>query len=219
MSRIFVVGAHGHVGRLIVSKLSQAGDQVFAGFRDDRQFTTVANLAHVTPVKFDLTESPEAIAQVFTDHEIDTIVFSAGSGGNTGDDMTLLIDLDGAIKTMDAAKQAGVKRYVMVSAAGADNRAFWPQTGELHPYYVAKHYADRALKASDLDYTIIRPTTLSNDAGTGKIAVDSDHIGGSIPRDDVASTVVAVLANPATKRKIYQITSGDDPINNVFQVE
>ncbi|MHA8110284.1 SDR family oxidoreductase [Lactobacillaceae bacterium Melli_B4] len=218
MSRIFVVGAHGHVGRLLVPKLSQAGDQVFAGFRDASQFTTVANLANVTPVEFNLNDDPEKMAAVFENYEIDTIIFSAGSGGSTGDDQTILVDLDGAVKTMDAAKQAGIKRYVMVSAANADDRSFWPKSG-LHTYYVAKHYADRFLKASDLDYTIVRPTALSSEAGTGKISVNNEDIGGSIPRDDVASTVVAILANPDTKRKIYQITSGDDPINTVFQVE
>ncbi|MBW1605141.1 SDR family oxidoreductase [Lactobacillus sp. Sy-1] len=218
MANIFVVGAHGNVGKLIVSKLSQAGDKVYAGFRDASQFTTVTNLANVTPVQFDLNADSAAMAKLFSTYQVDTIVFSAGSGGATGDDMTILIDLDGAVKTMDAAKQAGVKRYIMVSAAGADDRSFWPKSG-LHPYYVAKHYADRFLKESDLDYTIVRPTALTNDAGTGKVSVNGDRLGGKIPRDDVASTVVAVIANPNTKRQIYQITSGDDPISSAFQVE
>ncbi|UQS87408.1 SDR family oxidoreductase [Nicoliella spurrieriana] len=218
MANVLVVGAHGHVGKLIVAKLAKAGEQVFAGFRSEAQFQTVANIANVTPVEFDLTAAPEAMAQVYSTHHIDTVVFSAGSGGSTGDDMTLLIDLDGAVKTMDAAKQAGVQRYVMVSAAGADDRSFWPKSG-LHTYYVAKHYADRILKASALDYTIVRPTLLTNDAGTGKIAVNGARLGGSIPRDDVASTVVAVLKDPNTARKIYQITSGDDAIDAALRVE
>lgn len=99
----------------------------------------------------------------------DAIVFAAGSGGSTGSDKTLLIDLDGAVKAMEAAEQAGIKRFVMVSALQANNRENWNEA--LRPYYVAKHYADKMLIESQLDYTIVRPGGLLNDPGTGKVKV------------------------------------------------
>lgn len=65
------------------------------------------------------------------------IVFSAGSGGRTGDDITLAIDLDLAVKIMDAAKKEGVSRFVMVSTIYADNSSQW-KASVINANYIAK---------------------------------------------------------------------------------
>src|SRR5699024_5996922 len=123
--------------------------------------------------------------------------------GSTGDDMTLNIDLDGAIKSMIATEKAGIKRFIIVSALGTDNRAFWNQSG-IRPYYVAKYYADQWLQhRTNLDYTIVRPGALTNDAPTGKITLDTANSDTtSISREDVAATVVAIVQQPQPHRII-----------------
>ncbi|TPR14790.1 MULTISPECIES: SDR family oxidoreductase [Apilactobacillus] len=217
MKKVFVVGAHGHVGKQMVEKLGKQGYATLAGVRNENQFDEYKDMENVEPTLFDLTSSPENMTTAFKRSGAQAIVFSAGSGGATGDDMTLSIDLDGAIKTMIAAKDAGIKRYVMVSAVGADNRAFWPNSG-LPGYYVAKHYADAYLKNSGLDYTILRPTALTNNAETGKIILTSESDSQmDIPRADVANSVVEILGNDDTVNNIYEITSGDKNISDVLQ--
>lgn len=216
MKKVFVVGAHGHVGKQMVEKLGKQGYATLAGVRNENQFDEYQDMENVEPTLFDLTSSPEDMTTAFKQSDAEAIVFSAGSGGATGDDMTLSIDLDGAIKTMIAANNAGIKRYVMISAAGADNRSFWPNSG-LPGYYVAKHYADAYLKNSGLNYTILRPTALTNNAETGKIVLTSEADSKmDIPRADVANSVVEILGDDDTVNNIYEITSGDKNISDVL---
>ncbi|UQS84501.1 SDR family oxidoreductase [Apilactobacillus apisilvae] len=216
MKKVFVVGAHGHVGKQMVEKLGNQGHTVLAGVRSENQFDEYKDMKNVEPTLFDLTSTPEDMAKAFAQSDVDSIVFSAGSGGSTGDDMTLSIDLDGAIKTMIAAKEADIKRYVMVSAVGADDRSFWPNSG-LPGYYVAKHYADAYLKDSGLEYTILRPTALTDNPETGKIVLTSeDNATMNIPRADVANAVVETLDDDDTINKVYEFTTGDKNISDVL---
>ncbi|MGB6035211.1 MAG: NAD(P)H-binding protein, partial [Cryomorphaceae bacterium] len=122
---------------------------------------------------------------------------------------TLAIDLDGAVRTMEAAKHAGIKRFVMVSAAGADDRSFWDKA-EMKPYYVAKHYADEMLRHSGLDYTILRPVMLTNNKSAGLI-IASETMKGlnkEIPRADVAKVIEEVINREDTYGKTIEMSEG-----------
>ncbi|MCZ4142677.1 sugar epimerase, partial [Escherichia coli] len=127
---ILVIGANGQIGKLLVELLAkEAAHRVTAMVRKAEQAESLKQLgAHV--VIGDLEGSVEELAEAMKDH--DAVVFTAGSGGSTGADKTLLIDLDGAVKTMEAAKERGIKRYIMVSAFGADQREKWSQA--IKPY-------------------------------------------------------------------------------------
>ncbi|CAJ1229239.1 SDR family oxidoreductase [Lactiplantibacillus xiangfangensis] len=207
--KIFVIGAHGQIGKKIVSKLVAEGDQVFAGIRQPEQAEAFED-AGAEPVQFNLMAQPEDLALAF--QGMDAVVFAAGSGGQTGYDMTLMIDLDGAVKSMQAAEIAHVKRYVIISAEFTPDRSRWPRA--LQPYYVAKYYADEWLKTrTRLDYTILQPGTLVNDAGTGKVTVNP-QVGGEITRDDVATFTVQALNAPATIGKTIAIINGSTPISD-----
>ncbi|CAK8053889.1 SDR family oxidoreductase [Eupransor demetentiae] len=214
--KVLVIGAHGKVGRIIVQQLGEAGKQVFAGFRTEDQFGGVTGQKNVTPILFNLQMLKEEMVKIFKKNNFDAIIFSAGAGG-ASDALTTQIDLDGAIKTMDAAEEAGIKRYLMVSAAGADIRDVWVGSG-IYTYFMMKHYADRILKDSDLDYTIVRPSTLSDEAGKG--TVKNNFVFGqdasSISREDVATFVTTALDAKTAYRKIYAITAGDEPIQEIF---
>ncbi len=133
---------------------------------------------------------------VFTGME--AVVFTAGSGGGTGGDKTLLIDLWAALKSYQFSQEAGTKRYIMVSALRADNPDFGPPV--LRHYMVAKKVADDYLSDTELDWTCLRPGRLLDEPGTGQIqfTYDPSHHTNSITRDDVAATIVAVLEAPNT---------------------
>lgn len=205
--KVFVIGAHGNVGRLLVEQLKESGDQVTAGIRKPEQAQEFADMG-VETAQFDLLGRPEEMGVLLD--RFDAVVFTAGSGGKTGDDMTLLIDLDGAVKSMQAAEIAGVNRYVMVSAMYAEDRNRWGN--QIRPYYVAKFYADEWLRhRTTLDYTILEPGTLTFDDPTGKISTD-DIEGGKIARADVAAAAVATLHQPATINKTIPMKTGDTPI-------
>lgn len=209
--KIFVIGAHGQVGQLLIARLIASGHQVSAGIRKATQAPELAALG-ADPVQLDLTQQPKELAPLFNKH--DTIVFTAGSGGRTGDDQTLLIDLDGAVKSMAAAKIAEVPRYVMVSALFVEDRAKWPES--IKPYYAAKYYADHWLEYSGLDWTILRPGTLSNAVGTGLVTMQPTS--GSVTRADVATMIQTVLENPVeTNHHKYSFVNGPLPFTEAIK--
>ncbi|MWV42752.1 NAD(P)H-binding protein [Paenibacillus sp. HJL G12] len=209
---VLIIGANGQIGQHVVRKLQESkGHTAVAMVRKEEQKAEFEKQG-VQAVLADLEGSIDDIANAAK--EADAIVFTAGSGGHTGADKTMMIDLDGAIKSIEAAKQAGVKRFIIISAIGVHHRDQWMESA---PYYsAAKYYADVWLEKSGLDYTIIRPGRLSNDAGTGKIKAAVDLERGEIPREDVASTVVASLENNHSIGKAFDLIGGETPIHEAL---
>ncbi|WP_370687429.1 SDR family oxidoreductase [Fulvivirga maritima] len=147
----------------------------------------------------------------------DAVVFSAGSGGSTGYDKTIEIDLYGAVKSINAAKTNGIKRFVMVGAAFSDVPAYWSDT--MKPYYIAKQLADKELIRSGLDYTILRPVKLTDEDEPGKITIESDpyQLNKEIPRSAVAKTVLTVLPDESSYGKILEMSEGNKEIETAIK--
>lgn len=212
--KVLVIGAGGHVGRQIVAALQAAADTPVAQVRHAHQADDYHQRG-IAVRQVDLEAPLEEIAAAM--HDIDAVIFAAGSGGSTGNDKTLLVDLDGAVKSIQAAQQARITRFVMISALGANQRERWSDA--LKPYYVAKHYADEWLKQSGLDYTILRPGSLSDAPATHHIALGypADREGKSIPRADVAAVAVAALHIEQSIGKELDFLSGDQPIQTALK--
>ncbi|MDR9399105.1 MAG: SDR family oxidoreductase [Salibacter sp.] len=213
MKKVLIIGANGKVGKHITKKMKETDDFTpTALIRKEEQKSHFDDLGVDSKV-VSLEDSVDKLKEAISSN--DAVVFTAGSGGNTGSDKTLTVDLDGAVKTMEAAKYAGVDRYVMVSAMMADNRKVWEKLEGMKPYYVAKHYADRLLKSIGLDYTILRPGLLLDEEGTGKIDIENPASKKGVPREDVAATVLASLRNDNSKNKIFEFNTGDTEIERV----
>ncbi|QOQ56831.1 SDR family oxidoreductase [Bacillus amyloliquefaciens] len=211
--KVFLIGANGQIGQRLTGLFQKDGTHTLRAMVRKEEQKEALQAAGTEAVLADLEGSAEDIAKAA--EGCDAIVFTAGSGGSTGHDKTLLIDLDGAAKAVEAAKKAGIKRFIMVSALQAHNRANWNEA--LKPYYVAKHYADKILEASGLTYTIIRPGGLLNDPGTGNIKAAADLERGSISRDDVANTVIASLDEANTYEKAFDLTAGSTPVREALK--
>ncbi|KSU80984.1 MULTISPECIES: SDR family oxidoreductase [Fictibacillus] len=211
--KVFLVGANGQIGQKLVKLLADSSEhEVTAMIRNPEQAGDLEKIGAQTAAA-NLEGSVEDLAAAVKGH--DAIIFSAGSGGSTGSDKTLLVDLDGAVKVMEAAEQSGVERFVMVSALQAHNRENWNE--KIKPYYVAKHYADKALEASKLNYTIVRPGGLLNEPGTGKVKAGENLERGSIPREDVAQTIFTALTEENTFKRGFDLTSGEQSISDALK--
>ncbi|MFD1362900.1 SDR family oxidoreductase [Lentibacillus salinarum] len=212
--KVLVVGANGQIGQHIVKQLNNNDDHtVRAMVRKEEQAEELKKKG-IDAVIANLEGHKRSIVKAAKG--CDAVVFSAGSGGKTGAEKTLLVDLDGAVKTIEAAEEAGVDRFVMVSALQANNRENWNE--KIRHYYVAKHYADRMLEASNLNYTIVRPGGLLNDAGTGNVHIAGNlDERGSVPREDVARTVVASLSEENTHKRAFDLVSGDTAIADALK--
>lgn len=211
--KVLVIGANGQIGQKVV-RLLHANEQytVRAMVRKEEQLEKLKN-ENIEAVYASLEGTVKELEAAMKG--CDAVVFTAGSGGSTGSDKTLLIDLDGAAKSIEAAENVGVNRFIMVSALQAHHRENWNEN--LKPYYVAKHYADKILEASSLDYTIIRPGGLTNDAGTGKVDVATNLTRGTIPREDVAKVVITSLTEEGTYKKSFDLLAGDKNIEQALK--
>ncbi|MCG7333621.1 MULTISPECIES: SDR family oxidoreductase [Staphylococcaceae] len=215
---VLVIGANGQVGQHLVRKLQQSADHHAVAMVRKKEQAVKFEEQGVKTALVDLEGSIDEIANAMKD--VDAVVFTAGSGEDTGADKLLLIDLDGAIKSMKAAEQVGVKRFVIVSGLNIqkfhdNNHADWMK--DLMAYGAAKYYADAWLEHSKLEYTIVRPGGLTNEPGTGKVKVATDLDFAPISREDVASVIIASLNDKKTIGKAFDVIGGDSPIEQVLK--
>lgn len=182
--QIFLAGATGKTGRLLARELTSQGHAITALVRDSSDTSVLPD--SVVLKQADLTD-----LAVGTCEGADVVIFAAGSGGSTGPEMTDKVDRQGAMQLVDLAKDAGVKRFVMLSSIGADQSN---PSGDLAHYLKAKHDADEHLKASGITYTILRPVTLTDDGRSTDIL-----LGGNVEKTAKASRadVAYVLAEAA----------------------
>jgi uncharacterized protein YbjT (DUF2867 family) len=203
---VLVAGGHGQIARHLLRKLAAAGHQGRGLIRNpDHAADLEADGA--TPVLCDL-EHDDPAPHVGS---ADAIVFAAGAGPGSGPERKRTVDYAGAVKLIQVAEQLGVRRYVIVSSMGADDPASASEA--MRPYQQAKHDADEALTRSSLDWTIVRPGRLTDAPGSGRVDLAPRlNRWGEVPREDVASVLLAVLGAENTVRGTYELLGGDVPL-------
>lgn len=204
---ILVAGGHGKIALRLLSLLAARGHTARGLIRSPAQAADLTAIGAV-PVVGDLEHDETLDAYV---KGSDAVVFAAGAGPGSGPERKRTVDLGGAVKLADAARATGVRRYVLVSSIGADR----PESAaeSMRAYLRAKAEADEYVSASGLDYTIVRPGSLTDDPGTGLVRIPAG-LGnrGPVPRDDVAAVLAAVLTTPATIGRTFELFAGDTPI-------
>jgi uncharacterized protein YbjT (DUF2867 family) len=211
--KVFQIGAAGGVGRRLSQRLVERGDEVTGMHRKVEQADVIASTG-AKPVAGDLIEdSVEDLAARMRGH--DAVVFSAGAHG-TGADQTTLIDGEGLEKSAAAAALAGVRRFVLVSVfpdAGRDRDT--PETFE--HYMRVKKSADVHLTQTDLDWVVVRPGTLIDEPGDGRVSAGPAIEYGDVRRDNVAAFIAAALAEPALARAVVELTDGPVPVEDAVR--
>ena len=214
MSRVAIIGGHGKVALHLTKILTSQGHQVSSIFRNQDHSADVEQ-AGATPVVADVSElSVEQMADVFRGH--DAVVWSAGAGGSSPE-ATYAVDRDAAIRSMDAAQEASVGRYVMVSYLGARKDHGVPEDNGFFHYAEAKAAADEHLRNSELAWTILGPGALTTDPGTGMIEVSDKPQQDSVSREDVALVAAVVLGNLGTVDKTIQFNTGETPVAEAIE--
>jgi uncharacterized protein YbjT (DUF2867 family) len=210
--RVAIAGGHGKIALRLTELLRERGDEVRSLIRNPDHADNV-RAAGAEPVVCDLeAASEEEVAEAIG--PVDAVVFAAGAGPGSGPERKETMDYGGAVKLIAAAKANGIRRYAMVSSMGADPSIEGDETFAV--YLRAKGRADAALQESGLDYTIVRPTRLTDDPGTGSVQIGSNLGRGSISRNDVAAVLAAVLDAPGTIGKILELISGDTPVEEAM---
>jgi len=208
--KIFIVGSTGRVGKSLLKSLSTTDHQIYAGARKVEQ---VPQYNNVKAVHFDLDWTPEEMAKQL--HAMDAIINVSGSGGKS----LLKVDLYGAVKLMQAAEKAEVKRFILLSTVFALQPEKWvgPGFDSLKDYYIAKYFADLYLtKETRLAYTILQPGTLTEEKGTGLIAIN-DNQSGKNTIEDVAQTLKALIHTDQAIGKVITMHNGSLPITQALE--
>jgi uncharacterized protein YbjT (DUF2867 family) len=212
---VVIAGGHGQVALRLTALLAGRGDVVTGVVRNPDHRADVES-AGGTAVVLDLeAASADDLAAHLTG--ADAVVFAAGAGPNSGAPRKDTVDRAAAVLLADAAQQAGVRRYLLVSTIGVDSLDSDTEppadAGEVWIAYVhAKRAAEEALRATDLDWTILRPGRLTDDPGVGKVLLAPSVPRGAITRDDTAAVLVALLDAPGTAGQTLELVEGDDDV-------
>ncbi|ASD67798.1 SDR family oxidoreductase [Pseudoalteromonas piscicida] len=186
--KTLIIGASGQIGKMTTKKMLEQGHDIVALVRNKDKLADIES-EQLSIIEQDLEND---FSSAFDN--VEQVIFSAGSGGATGADKTLLIDLWAAIKAVKYAEKANIRHFIMVSSIGADD----PDNieSEIKPYLVAKHMADQHLQQSIVNYTIVRPGTLQNEPATGGFSTTrpENRKDAVISRENVADALVYLAA-------------------------
>lgn len=206
--KIAIAGGHGQIALLLEKNLVDAGHSPIGIVRNPDHVDDV-EATGATALVLDL-ENTDAAGLASHLDGVEALVFAAGGGPNSGDARKLTVDRGAAILLADAAELRGIRRYVVISAISADS---WDSISDdsFKVYLRAKAEADAEIRSRDLDWTIVRPGTLTNDAGTGSVEV-GEKLEGSIPRADVAALLATLIDEGRGIRSQFEVISGSTPI-------
>lgn len=206
--KVLVIGASGRVGQKLTSKLLEADHQVVGTTRKDEKLFEANNYSQIT---LDLEKSAEDLSNEIPS-DVEAVYFVSGSRGKD----LLNVDLHGAIKSIQAAEMAGIKRFVMLSTIYSLKPTAWDTSADLYNYMIAKHYADQWLiKNTDLDYTILQPGSLTENAGIGEVELKVQEHGEN-PIEDVAEVLFGLIDLKSSFKEVISMRSGDTPIKNAL---
>lgn len=218
--RTVIAGGHGQIALRLTRLLAERGDEAVGLVRNPAHTADVEAAGGQAAAVVDLEHSTATELAPVLD-AADAVVFAAGAGPGSSAERKDTVDRAGAALLADAAEQAGVARYVLVSSVGADRAEEVPVDEPMGPYLRAKAASEEDLRARSLDWTILRPGRLTDDAGTGRVRLEPSlgeaATEGSVTRDDVARTIVALLDEAAVVGLTLELVNGEDLVDAAVQ--
>lgn len=210
--RVLIAGGHGQIALRFTGLLASRGDTAVGIVRNPDHVADVQAVGGDAVVLDLESASVSSLASVLAG--ADAVVFAAGAGPGSGVARKDTVDRGASVLLASAAEAAGVRRYLQISSINAD-RADDPSMDEVFAAYLrAKAAADHdVMGRSGLDWTILRPGHLTNDAGTGQVLLAPSVSPGSVTRDDVAAVLVGLLDRPATAGLVLELVAGPDSID------
>lgn len=211
--RVFIIGVSGAVGGLLARDLTDRGDEVSGLVRREEQRADLTARGVKARVGDLVGLTAESLASMLDG--VDALVYTAGSNGGPRE-VTSAIDGDGVVKALEAARLAGVNRFVSVSVLPEAGRGQDLDDDEEF-YFAVKKLVDVTVSSSDLDWLILRPSLLVDGAGAGRVSLGPAQPHDEIAREDVATTLAALLHEPRIGLQILELNQGSTPIANAVQ--
>ncbi len=202
--KLVVLGATGGTGRLVVEQALAAGHTVTALVRSPEKLTLRNPNLHVIAGQ---ATDPSAVSHALDG--ADALISTLGGTGSVISDATQAI--------VDAAPRAGVSRVVVLSSFLVERDRFDPVTRLLTGLAMRsmikdKSAGEKALRQSDLDWTIVYASGLTDGPTGGPVVVLTEgrrwSLSHRIARADVAAWLVQAATSPQTSRRSISITGG-----------
>ena len=215
MSTIAIIGGHGKIGLLATKELADAGHTVRSIIRNPEHADEITALG-ATPVIVDIetATSAELAAGISS---VDAIIFTAGAGGGSGPERKETVDHQGAVKSMEAATELRIQRFVLVSYIGADDPASGGDDPSMIAYQKAKKAADDALRASDLEWTIVRPGALNDDPATHLVTID-ETATGTTSRGNTAALLALLATDRPAPWRVLNVIDGETSLEEALKI-
>lgn len=215
MYRVAIVGGHGQVARQLLHVLRRSDHDALALVRRPEYREELEHLGAEVRLLDIEQQDADAFAAAFDG--CTAVVFAAGGGPDGNLDRKRTVDLEGSLKSAEGARRAGISRFVQVSAIGVDDPLPDDTSDVWRAYVEAKRDADAALRDTDLDWTIIRPGRLTDDPATDRVSLGTDVVRGDVTRADVAAVLAAVLDEPGSIRRQWNLVGGDTPVGEAVR--
>ncbi|MFW5472325.1 NAD(P)H-binding protein [Knoellia sp. CPCC 206450] len=203
-----IIGGHGKVALRASRLLADAGHDVTSWVRNPDHVADVEATGASAAVHDAENLSTAEMAQALAGTEV--VVWSAGAGGGSPE-RTRAVDHEAAVRSMQAAATLDDPLYIMVSYFGAKPDHGVPQDNPFFAYAEAKAAADEHLRASDLRWVVLGPSTLTDEPGTGRVDVDAT-VSGEVTRDDVAAVIAHVVDHGELAGRTIRFNNGDTPV-------
>ena len=133
--------------------------------------------------------------------------------GSTGGDNSEMIDYEGSINFVEAAKETGVSRIIYMSsigAGGAENFSTVILNLVANKTMKWKSLGEDYIRNSGIDFTIVRPGGLRGEPGALGIRFEQgDEVIGWIPRGDVAAVMVESIFNDDASNKTFEVINDE----------
>lgn len=208
--RVAIVGGHGKIALQLHPLLVAAGHEPIALVRNEDYRPELEELGAKVRILDIESDGADEFARAFAG--ADAVVFTAGGGPDGNIERKRTVDYEGSLKSAQGARGAGITRFVQVSAINVDEPVADDASDVWKAYVAAKRDADIALRATELDWTIIRPGRLVDDPPNGRVSLGPDIERGDVTRADVAAVLVEVLDRPETFGRQWNLVGGDTPI-------
>lgn len=206
--RVIIFGASGTIGALLTSRALQAGHTVTAFVRSPGKITVKDK--NLTLFQGDVSVG-QKVTVAIRGNDVVLVALGTRKVINPGVDISA-----GTHNIVEAMKATGVKRFIVLSAFGVRDsyKASSPLPKLTYKAFLKRVFADKArqeqyVEQSDLDWTIVRPTTFSNKPGKGEYQIDVVPRGifPTIPREDVVDFMIKNIEDRSYIGKIVAITS------------
>ncbi|WP_026923625.1 SDR family oxidoreductase [Glycomyces arizonensis] len=208
---IVIAGGHGKIALRLTEILAARGDAVTGLIRNPDHADDITAIGG-RPIVLDLERADvEHVSGLL--EGVDAVVFAAGAGPGSGTARKDTVDRAASVLMADAAEQAGVGRFLQISSMGAGREPDPGRDDAWAAYIEAKTKAEDDLRSRDLDWVIVRPGRLTDDAPTGAVTLAESVGGGEVTRTDVAAVLAALLETPVLSCRTLELVGGDTPID------